>query len=97
MDGSTVSPRRGAGALPALRFAALAACVFVYLLGFRHALVDDAYITLTYARSLREAGVWGLYPPEVANTSTSMLNTVLTAAAFTLGASPVAALGLGAV
>jgi hypothetical protein len=47
----------------------------------RHSLVDDAYITLSYARNLAEHLHWGLIPHDVANTATSPLNVVLLAAA----------------
>ena len=45
----------------------------------RHSLVDDAYITLSYARNVAQHLHWGLIPHEVANTATSPLNVVLLA------------------
>lgn len=49
------------------------------------ALVDDAYITLVYARNLAEHGHWGLLLDRTSNTATSPLNVVVLAAfaAFT--------------
>ena len=47
----------------------------------RHSLVDDAYITLGYARNLAQHLHWGLIPHQVANTATSPLNVVLLAVA----------------
>ncbi|MEO8377378.1 MAG: hypothetical protein ABI579_06880, partial [Candidatus Sumerlaeota bacterium] len=77
-----------------LKFVAFFAALFLYLSCFRNAIIDDSYITFTYARNLKETGIWGLFPNEVANTSTSMLNTILTAAAFVFGSHPVAAIAL---
>ena len=71
--------------------------VFLYLLGFREAWVDDAFITFQYARTLVSSGTWGLYPGVVANTATSPLNTLLTAAVFGIAPHPVTALALAAV
>nr|WP_179724553.1 hypothetical protein [Saccharopolyspora hordei] len=47
------------------------------------ALVDDAYITLSYARNLAFHGHWGLIEAEVSNSATAPLN-VLVLAAFTV-------------
>ncbi|MGI8612479.1 MAG: hypothetical protein ACR2KL_00795, partial [Nocardioidaceae bacterium] len=41
------------------------------------ALVDDAYITLSYARTLAFHGQWGMMPGYQANTATSPLNVLL--------------------
>jgi hypothetical protein len=43
-------------------------------------LIDDTFITLQYARTLRDYGVWGFFPWEITNTATSPLNVILTAA-----------------
>lgn len=51
--------------------------LFGYLSLFRHALVDDAFITLRYVKTLSESGTWGFYPHHVTNTATSPLNVVL--------------------
>ena len=48
------------------------------------ALIDDAYITLSYARNLATALHWGLIPTEPANSATSPLNVVLLGAAIAL-------------
>ncbi len=41
------------------------------------ALIDDAYITLSYARNLATRLHWGLIPTEPANSATSPLNVLL--------------------
>jgi hypothetical protein len=41
------------------------------------ALIDDSYITLTYARTLAEHGQWGMLPGHEANSATSPLNVLL--------------------
>jgi hypothetical protein len=41
------------------------------------ALIDDAYITLTYARTLADHGQWGMMPDHQANSATSPLNVLL--------------------
>lgn len=58
-----------AGALSALVFAAV-----------RPHLVDDTFITLSYARELAFHGHWGLITAETSNTATSPLNVLLLAA-----------------
>ncbi len=77
------TPRRGGDlwwALPG----ALVGAVVVYI---AHAgLVDDAYITLSYARNVAEHLHWGLIPTEESNTATSPLNVVLLALATWVGA-----------
>jgi hypothetical protein len=45
----------------------------------RDSLVDDAYITLSYAKNLAQHLHWGLIPHEVANSATSPLNVALLA------------------
>ena len=55
--------------------AALLAVVLVWLV--RQALIDDAYITLAYARNLATNGHWGLILAEPANAATSPLNVLL--------------------
>ncbi len=42
-------------------------------------LVDDAYITLSYARNVAEHLHWGMIPAEESNTATSPLNVILLA------------------
>ncbi|MPR00344.1 hypothetical protein GB931_20955 [Modestobacter sp. I12A-02628] len=58
--------------------AALASAL-VFLL-VRGSLIDDAYITLSYARNLAEHWHWGLTEFRTANTATSPLNVVVLAA-----------------
>src|SRR4051812_36604963 len=43
----------------------------------KNALIDDAYISLSYARNLALDFHWGLIPGETANTVTSPLNALL--------------------
>jgi hypothetical protein len=100
-----VSGVAGAGP-PASRPAALAgrtllwaatAAVGGYLSLFRGAIIDDAYITVTNARTLAESGTWGFYPGLASNTQTSPLNALLLAGLDRLtGDAVVAALILAA-
>jgi hypothetical protein len=53
--------------------------LFMYFYQFRFSLIDDTYITLTYARNLRDNFAWGFYPNEVVNSATSPLNVWLLA------------------
>ena len=46
---------------------------------YRDTYVDDAYITLSYARNLSDHLTWGLVPGRIANTATSPLNVILLA------------------
>ncbi|MDD7966359.1 hypothetical protein [Actinomycetospora lemnae] len=65
--------------------------VLVFLAA-RQSLIDDAYITLSYARTLAEHGEWGLVPGIPSNTQTSPLNVLLVAAlALPTGSALVAA------
>lgn len=66
--------------LPTAVVAALALAVFW---AAHDALIDDAYITLAYAKNLALHGHWGMVPGHVANTATSPLN-VLALAGLTL-------------
>jgi hypothetical protein len=63
-----------------LPLAIAAVPIWLYFQLFRETLIDDTFITLQYARTLRDHGVWGFFPWEVTNTATSPLNVVLTAA-----------------
>lgn len=47
-------------------------------------LIDDTYITLSYARNLAEHGHWGMTPGMTSNAATSPLNVLLLAACTTL-------------
>ncbi len=65
----------------------------------RGALIDDAYITLSYARNLATDLHWGLIPTEPANSATSPLNVLLLGGATALlrlggGVHPVWGLGV---
>lgn len=53
--------------------------LFVYVNRFRSTLIDDAYITMQYARTLSEHFTWGFYPDRLANTATSPLNVIVMA------------------
>lgn len=70
---------------------AFAALLFWLL---HEALIDDAYITLTYARNLAFHFHWGLLPDQVSNTATSPLNVLILGAATFIVRQPVDALGL---
>jgi hypothetical protein len=63
----------------------------IYLSLFRHALVDDAYITLQWARTLADSGTWGFYPQLTANSQTSPLNALLLAGLYKATGDPVIA------
>ncbi|MDP9369883.1 MAG: hypothetical protein M3Q03_16700, partial [Chloroflexota bacterium] len=65
----------------------------------RGALIDDAHITLSYARNLATDLHWGLIPTEPANSATSPLNVLLLGSATALlrlsgGVHPVWGLGV---
>ena len=65
-----------------LRWAVPGALVGVVMYYLAHrGLVDDAYITLSYARNVAEHLHWGMIPAEESNTATSPLNVVLLAIA----------------
>ncbi|MPY79174.1 MAG: hypothetical protein GEV04_11905 [Actinophytocola sp.] len=58
------------------------------------AMIDDAYITLTYARTLAEHGEWGMLPGHEANSATSPLNVLLLGVLSAVLGDPVAAAGV---
>lgn len=60
----------------------------------KDALLDDSYITLSYARGVVERGEWGMIPGEVANSATSPGNVLLLALVTWVVGSPVWALGV---
>ncbi len=65
----------------------------------RNALIDDAYITLSYARNLATHLHWGLIPTEPSNAATSPLNVLLLGGVTALlrlsgGIEPIWALGV---
>lgn len=70
---------------------AIGATVLFWLV--HRALVDDAYITLTYARTLAEHGDWGMLPGHEANSATSPLNVLLLGGLITVLGDPVVAAG----
>jgi len=59
------------------RWPPIAVFIYVYLSQFKGALIDDAYTTLQYARTLRDSLTWGFYAGYPANTATSPLNVWL--------------------
>src|SRR5499433_4035276 len=83
------SDRRGR-----VSFGLLAAGLVLYLFLFRDTLIDDAFITLSYARSLVTSRTWGFYPGHVSNTATSPLNVMLLASASLVTRNPVASVFL---
>jgi hypothetical protein len=83
---------RSARQVPLLVAAGIAAAL-AFLLVHR-SLVDDAYITMTYARNLAFDLHWGLIPGETANSATSPLNVLLLAAITLVVRSPVVAVGV---
>ena len=58
---------------------ALVGAVVMYVA--HRGLIDDAYITLSYARNVAEHLHWGMIPTEESNTATSPLNVILLAVA----------------
>jgi hypothetical protein len=92
----TTDPARRATALVVAGAALLAAGVFVVV---KDSLIDDAYITLSYAKNLAVHGEWGLVPGMQANSATSPLNVLLLGALTLMtrvsgSAHPVVALGV---
>lgn len=75
--------------------AAITAIASTVLFWFVHrALVDDAYITLTYARILAEHGQWGMLPGHEANSATSPLSVLLLGGISAVVGNPVVAAGV---
>ncbi|WP_168169525.1 hypothetical protein [Pseudonocardia sp. HH130629-09] len=83
-------PRWSAAVLPAAA-ALLAAGAFALVRG---ALIDDAYITLAYVRTLALHGEWGVSPGLPANSATSPLNVLLQAAVTLVVRDAVVAAGI---
>jgi hypothetical protein len=73
-----VSTRRGIEA-------ALLILIFVFLALFHEIYVDDAFITLSYARTFAESGVWGMHPQFISNAATSPLNVILLSGLIKIG------------
>ncbi|WP_181779437.1 hypothetical protein [Pseudonocardia pini] len=86
--------------MPALRVraqmpTALGAVAGLLVFGLTHSsLVDDAYITLTYGRTLGLHGEWGMYPGLPSNTATSPLNVLLLGAGTAVTGDAMAGLGV---
>lgn len=51
--------------------------LYIYLHLFKNALIDDAFITLRYVKTLLTSGTWGFFPGFIANSATSPLNVIL--------------------
>jgi hypothetical protein len=60
----------------------------------RLALIDDAYITLTYARNLALHLHWGMYLESMSNTATSPLNVLVLAGLIAILGRPVVAVAI---
>ena len=87
------APVRRSRVDPVLLVATGALGVLAFLL-VRSALVDDAYITVDYARNLAFGLHWGLIAAETANSATSPLNVVVLAAATLVVRDGVVAVGV---
>ncbi|MDQ3629080.1 MAG: hypothetical protein M3419_09780 [Actinomycetota bacterium] len=95
MSNSTAppSPQRSVVSLVALLvLTALGGTGIFWLL--RDALVDDAFITLSYARNLGLHGEWALISGHQSNTATSPLNVLVLGALVAIVREPTAALGI---
>jgi len=77
--------KRASSALVCL--VAIAVGVYVYIRVLVPTLIDDAFITLTYVRTLGHDGTWGMFRDRMANTATSPLNVLLTTAVGTISPS----------
>ncbi len=93
---ATHGPARHRRAVPPTAVAAavgalVGACVFAFV---GREMVDDAYITLTYARTLGLYGDWGVYPGVPANTATSPLNVLVLGGLTALARDAVVATGV---
>src|SRR4051794_27623484 len=60
----------------------------------QYSLIDDAYITLAYAKQLAFHGNWGMVPDYSANSATSPLNVLLIAAGTFVTRRPLLGLGI---
>ena len=81
------------GPTAALAAATAIGATFIYWL-VHLSLIDDAYITLTYARTLAEHGEWGMLPGHEANSATSPLHVLLLGGLTAIVGDPVVALGV---
>lgn len=91
-SGRTGKPDRDVTSWFAATGGALAG-ILLFLVAHRGVL-DDGYITLSYARTLAVHGSWGLTEFRVANTATSPLNVWLLALGTLVTGRPIVALGL---
>lgn len=83
------------GTRPVWFLPALAGLVALAVFWFaRGTLIDDAYITLDYARNLAFHLHWGLIPEQTANTATSPLNVLVLGLVTAIVRQPVVALGV---
>ena len=51
--------------------------LYFYFHLFKNTLIDDAFITLQYVKTLLTSGTWGFFPGYIANSATSPLNVLL--------------------
>jgi len=64
--------------------------IFSFLSLFRNALIDDAFITLNYVRSIQQGYGWSLIPGHISNTATAPLYVILLSAlSYMPGVSPI--------
>jgi len=61
----------------------------LWLFQFQDKYIDDAYITLSYARTLAESGTWGTHPAALSNAATSPLSVILEAFLIRIDCDPV--------
>jgi hypothetical protein len=89
----TLSDRLGNYATALLIGATILGATLLFWLVHR-SLIDDAYITLAYARTLAEHGDWGMLPGHESNSATSPLNVLLLGGISALVGDPVVAAGV---
>ncbi|OMQ14322.1 hypothetical protein A7K94_0217480 [Modestobacter sp. VKM Ac-2676] len=90
-------PEPSARRRPVVTLVSIAVAAVVSALIFlvvHRSLIDDAYITLSYARNLAEHFHWGLTEYRTANSATSPLNVVLLALGAFILRDPIWGLGL---
>jgi hypothetical protein len=61
---------------PILRLILFFIIFFLFYRLFQNALIDDAFITLDYVKTIIRSGEWGFFPGRVTNTATSPLNVI---------------------
>lgn len=98
-DSSSIRAGRGVG-WGQHRFSSIRAIAVIIAVGVatfalsRRHLIDDSYITLSYARNLAETGEWTLVAGLSANSATSPLNVMLLAGLTMITGNAVTACGL---